>query len=93
MSGLGLVLPVLVLIGLLLPIPSAALSPTAPLASFPSEPQAQQHLPTDMVVWLNLQTGIYHLKGQRWYGLTKSGAYVCRTEANKAGTRGSLNGQ
>jgi hypothetical protein len=45
------------------------------------------------VVWLNLPSGIYHLKGQRWYGRTKSGAYVCKQEADKAGDRGSLNGQ
>jgi hypothetical protein len=93
MSGLRLLLPALALIGFLLPITGAALSPTAPLASFPSETQARQHCPGDMVVWLNLLTGIYHSKGQRWYGLTKSGAYVCRTEANQAGMRGSLNGQ
>jgi hypothetical protein len=86
-------LSALALIGFLLPTPGTALSPTAPLTNFPSEAQAHQHCPGDMVVWLNLPTGIYHSKGQRWYGLTKSGAYVCRTEANQAGMRGSLNGQ
>jgi hypothetical protein len=70
-----------------------ALSPIEPFANFPSEVQAQQHCPGDAVVWLNSPTGIYHTKGQRWYGRTKSGAYVCRTEADHAGMRGSLNGQ
>jgi hypothetical protein len=70
-----------------------ALSPIEPLTHFPSEVQAQQHCPGDTVVWLNLPTGIYHAKGQRWYGRTKSGAYVCRTEADHARMRGSLNGQ
>ena len=46
-------------------------------AQFPTEGQAQQHCPSDVVVWLNLPSGIYHLKGERWYGRTKSGAYVC----------------
>ena len=93
LSRTRLLVPVFVLIGLLLPTPGAALSPTAPLSSFPTEAQARQHCSSDMVVWLNLPTGIYHLKGQRWYGLTKSGAYVCRGEADRAGMRGSLNGQ
>ena len=60
---------------------------------FPSEQSAQLHCPADTVVWLNVPTGIYHLKGQRWYGRTKSGAYVCKQEADKAGDRGSMNGQ
>jgi hypothetical protein len=60
---------------------------------FPTEQVAQQHCPTDTVVWLNIPSGIYHFKGQRWYGRTNSGAYVCKQEADKAGDRGSLNGQ
>jgi hypothetical protein len=62
-------------------------------ASFATEKAAQQHCPSDTVVWLNLPSGIYHLKGQRWYGQTKSGAYVCRVEADKAGDRLDRNGQ
>jgi len=60
---------------------------------FPTEQQAQQHCPDDAVVWLNLPSGIYHLKGERWYGRTKNGAYVCKQEADHAGDRPSLNGQ
>jgi hypothetical protein len=93
----AVVLPKLValwfVLAMLLPSDVLALSPTTPLTNFPTEAQAQQHCPADTVVWLNLPTGIYHAKGQRWYGQTKSGAYVCRTEANQAGMRGSLNGQ
>jgi hypothetical protein len=61
--------------------------------TFQSEQQAQQRCPTDQVVWLNLPTAIYHQKGQRWYGATKNGAYVCRKEADTAGDRPSKNGQ
>ena len=60
---------------------------------FPTEQSAHQHCPSDVVVWLNVPTRIYHLKGQRWYGRTKSGAYVCKEDADKSGDRGSLNGQ
>jgi len=63
------------------------------LGKYDSEVQAQQHCPKDIVVWLNLQTMIWHTKGERWYGMTKNGAYVCREEAAAEGARGSRNGQ
>lgn len=65
----------------------------AQLTLFPSQQQAQQHCPADVVVWLNLPTGIYHFQGQRWYGNTKSGAYVCEKEADANGDRPTRNGQ
>jgi hypothetical protein len=65
-------------LALLLPSGGLALSPAAPFPNFPTEAQAQQHCPANTVFWLNLPTGIYHAKGQRRYGRTKSGAYVCR---------------
>lgn len=77
----------------LLPGNAVALSPSAPLTNFLTEAQARQHCPADTVVWLNLPTGIYHLKGQRWYGRTNSGAYVCQGEADHAGMRSTRNGQ
>lgn len=59
-----------------------------------STPQeAQAHCPNDTVVWLNTRTGIYHFRGQRWYGNTRQGAYECRREANKEGDRPTHNGQ
>jgi hypothetical protein len=83
----ALLIAVLLVVGL----PAAALQ--ADLSTFASEKAAQQHCPSDKVVWANTASGIYHLKGQRWYGRTKAGAYVCQQEATKAGLRGSLNGQ
>jgi hypothetical protein len=83
----------LLLLAFLLPGNAVAVSPSAPLTNFPTEAQARQHCPTDTVVWLNLPTGIYHLKGQRWYGRTNSGAYVCQGEADHAGMRSTRNGQ
>lgn len=84
---------VFVLVAFLLPRGAVALSPTAPIVNFPTETQAQQHCPADTVVWLNLPTGIYHFQGQRWYGRTYSGAYVCRGEADRGGMRATKNGQ
>jgi hypothetical protein len=68
-------------------------SPSYAQAKFATEQQAQQHCPNDVVVWLNLPTGIYHLKGERWYGRTNNGAYVCEKEADAAGDRETRNGQ
>ena len=68
---------------------SLALSPNTPLSTFPSETEAQQHCPTDTIVWLTIPTGVYHYKGERWYGNTIPGAFVCRKEADQAGDRAS----
>jgi hypothetical protein len=59
---------------------------------FETEQAAKRHCPSDTVVWLNLPTRIWHYKGQRWYGRTKNGAYVCEKEAAKSGARASRNG-
>jgi hypothetical protein len=64
-----------------------------PLTLFSTVPQAQAHCPADTVVWLNLPTGIYHYRGQRWYARTNHGAFVCEREAVAAGDRASRNGQ
>lgn len=71
--------------------PSIAATTTIPM--FDTEAAAQKHCPKDVVVWLNIPTGIYHEKGMRWYGRTKHGAYVCRKEADAAGDRDTRNGQ
>lgn len=60
---------------------------------FTTEVEAQKHCPTDVVVWVNTPTGIYHFRGMRWYGNTKSGAFVCQREGNQAGYRATRNGQ
>jgi len=65
----------------------------SPAKHFHSEQEAKQHCPKDSVVWVNTKTGVYHLKGERWYGATKQGAYVCRKEADAEGDRMTRNGQ
>ena len=75
----------------------SALSPAyadrTPALHFHSEQEAKQHCPHDQVVWVNTKTGVYHLKGERWYGATKDGVYVCRKEADAEGDRVTRNGQ
>jgi hypothetical protein len=68
-------------------------TPATALEQFAQEDQAQQHCPKDTVVWLNLPTMIWHYKGQRWYGRTKHGTYVCQKEAAAAGARATRNGE
>jgi hypothetical protein len=60
---------------------------------FTVETEAQKYCPSDVVVWVNTPTGIYHLKGMRWYGNTNRGAYVCQKEGDQAGYRATKNGQ
>jgi hypothetical protein len=67
--------------------------PAFGLETFPQEDQARRHCPTDIVVWLNLPTMIWHYKGQRWYGRTQHGAFACEKEAAASGARGTRNGQ
>ena len=70
-----------------------AQGPFAPLAELPTAPAARRNCPGDIVVWLNLPTGIYHFRGERWYGRTRSGAYVCRGRRIGACMRATRNGQ
>jgi hypothetical protein len=63
------------------------------LRLFTTETAAQARCPRDVVVWLNTASGIYHLKGQRWYAHTRQGAFVCEREADAAGDRETKNGQ
>lgn len=63
------------------------------LSTFDNEDDAQASCPDDTVVWLNLNSGIYHYQGERWYGNTENGAYVCEQDAIADGDRASENGQ
>jgi hypothetical protein len=53
---------------------------------FSTEAAAKAHCPSDTVVWAN--TGgskVYHLSGDRYYGKTKHGAYMCQKDAAQTG--------
>lgn len=78
---------------LVLWIAAPVVAVSANVALFQTEQEAQQHCPTDTVVWVNTKSGVYHFRGQRWYGATANGAFVCRNEADQAGYRATRNGQ
>jgi len=37
------------------------------------------------IVWVNLNTHVYHEQGDPWYGRTKNGQYMCMAAANAHG--------
>jgi hypothetical protein len=52
----------------------------------------QQAPPAKGMVWVNLDSGVYHREGDRWYGKTKHGKYISEADALKAGYRASKTG-
>lgn len=47
----------------------------------------------DRVVWVDTNSGVYHLDGERWFGRTRSGQYECEKAARAEGDRETRNGQ
>jgi hypothetical protein len=74
------------------PAPAPAASsrtakPPAPAATAP----AKARCGAGTVVWVNLNSKIYHFSGHRDYGHTKSGAYMCERDALSQGMRAAKN--
>ena len=72
------------------PAPSVTGNP-AGANEFSTEAQAKGRCPTDTVVWVTLTSNIYHFAGNRYYGTTKRGAYMCERDAAAAGMRAAKN--
>ena len=47
--------------------------------------------PQKGMVWVNLDSGIYHKEGARWFGKTKNGKFMNEADAIKAGYRSAKN--
>jgi hypothetical protein len=61
-------------------------STSPPSNQFKTEQSAQSHCPGDTVVWATLSRAkVYHLSGDRYFGKTKRGAYMCQKDAASAG--------
>jgi hypothetical protein len=58
---------------------------------FATETEAQSNCPGDTVVWVNLDTGIYHYNGTKNYGTSKRGIYMCTSASIAAGYRAAKN--
>ena len=61
------------------------------LVAFRTEQQAREHCPNDIVVWVDPQSGGYHLSTSPVYGHAGPGRYACRREAELAGMRAMAN--
>jgi hypothetical protein len=72
------------------PVP-ATLTPATGTNQFSSEAQARIRCPSDAVVWVNLESKIYHFSGNKDYGTTKKGAYMCEKDAAGQGMRAAKN--
>jgi hypothetical protein len=56
-----------------------------------AEGAAKAHCPAGLVVWVNLDSKIYHFSGYADYGHTKQGAYMCERDAEAQGMRAAKN--
>jgi len=52
---------------------------------------ARASCPGDTVVWVNLNSKIYHYSNAKAYGHTKSGTYMCERDTGSAGYRAAKN--
>jgi hypothetical protein len=73
--------------------PTATAPAPAPTGAgqFATEGEAKSRCPADVVVWVNLNSKIYHFAGYKNYGTTEHGAYMCEKQATTDGFRASKN--
>lgn len=69
-----------------MPAPAAA---PAKRSAAPAPSVVPQGNPGPGMVWVNLDSKVYHHQGDRWYGKTKKGQYMSEADAVKAGYRDS----
>jgi len=72
--------------GVALAAPASAAAP-ADKGQYATEAEAKASCPSDVVVWVNSSSKIYHSSGSRSYGKTRSGAYMCEKDSVAAGFR------
>ncbi len=76
----------LVAVGLLSGAGSSAQTPT-------HVPPPSLTCPADRVVWVNTRSGVYHFRGERYFGSTQQGKFICEKDALREGDRPTRNGQ
>lgn len=71
---------------LFLGLAAAAGTPGPSMAQAPQHtPPPTLHCPGDKVVWVNTRSGIYHFRGERCFGSTRCGKFMCAREADPRG--------
>lgn len=78
-------------------LPALAATKAAPAAATPAagqyatETDAKAQCGSDMVVWANKSSKVYHYAGTRTYGKGKKGTYMCQADSDKQGFRAAKN--
>jgi hypothetical protein len=67
------------------PVPAKVTASTT--TSSPAANVVAQTPPAPGMVWVNLETKVYHKQGDRWYGKTRKGTYMTEDDAKRAGYR------
>ncbi|HEX3530980.1 MAG TPA: helix-hairpin-helix domain-containing protein [Thermoanaerobaculia bacterium] len=65
----------------------AAKPAAAPKPAAPASTMTPQTPPSPGMVWVNLETKVFHREGDKWYGATKKGKFMTEEDAVKAGYR------
>ena len=71
--------------------PARASSGATGANQYTTEAQAKARCGSGAVVWANLNSKIFHFAGHKDYGNTKSGAYMCESDATSQGMRAAKN--
>lgn len=73
-------------------------APSQPVAASPAKTTAKtttsttvQGSPGPGMVWVNLDSGVYHYQGTQYYGKTKNGKYISEADATAAGYHAAKN--
>lgn len=74
------------------PAPASAAPASGSSAAPASTAVTAQTPPVKGMVWVNINTKVYHYEGDRWYGKTKNGKFMTEDDAVKAGFRASKEG-
>jgi hypothetical protein len=56
-------------------------------------PPASMACPGDKIVWVNTRSHVYHYQGERYFGSTAHGKFMCERAAQREGDRPTGNGQ
>lgn len=72
--------------------PSSTTTKSTPTATHTTDMAPYQPPPSKGMVWVNLNTKVYHLEGDPWYGKTKNGKYMTEADAQKAGYKAAKHG-
>jgi hypothetical protein len=69
-------------------------SPSVLVARTPNHPvPAGTTCPGDKVLWVHTRSHIHPFQGERYFGSTKEGKFICERDADKEGDRPTRDGQ